>query len=859
MLATFSLSQYSAKNNTHTYLPNTQHATLNTNYYLVGAMLKYLAAVFIGLTCCSLSYAGALSGTIKDEKGAPLPFANVYVQGTTIGTTANENGKYTIDLPTGEYEIAYQYISYQKKVIHVSMAAAAKTLDVVLLSEDVKLQEVTVKAGEDPAYAIMRKVIAARDKHYKEVASYNCQAYVKGLQRIVKAPNKVLGFSVNFDGSLDSNNAGIVYLSESVSDFTYKKPDQVKEVMISSKVSGKSNSFSWNRAADLVEFDFYKNQFTIPIISDQAFVTPLAYNAMGFYKFHLEGSFIEDNKVIYKIEVKPKGGSGPTFKGHIYVVDDKWSLHSVDLMLTKKDANINFVDTLVFNYSYVPVNDSLSVPLSQKFTFTFGVLAIKAAGHIVAVYRDYKVNQPLPKNTFTNEVMKVSDESNTRSKEYWDSIRPVPLTEQEAKDYVRKDTLEKKKESRSYLDSIDRKTNKPSFFTLLLGYNYRNQYHKLFIRFLPPWQAVNYNTVEGWNLHLSCDMRKDFSHKRELFIHPEIRYGFSNQNVNGYLSTRFLYYRKMHASVSLSGGQYVSQFNNAQPISEVVNSFYTLFIEQNYMKIFQEQFVRANHEIEPINGLFIGVGTDVAYRQYLANTSYQRVKNWKNHEFTPNDTINIFGDPSTTISQNHLSTAFDVSLAYQPWQKYISRPDLKIELESKWPQLMLYYKKAIPNISGSKTNYDYLSLNIQQSFNVGIAGASRYSVTGGGFVNRSLMGFMDYKHFVGNLTYFGAHYFTGFQLLDYYAASTNKWYIEAHYDHHFNGLFASRIPKVNKLKWQLVAGLHYFYTPDFKSYGELDIGIENIFKVIRVDFAQGYSDQYHYAWGFRFGISFNEL
>ena len=176
-------------------------------------------------------------------------------------------------------------------------------------AENVKISEIVVKANEDPAYEIMRKAIAAREKHYNEVHDYNCQTYVKGLQRIISAPKKVLGFTVNFDGSLDSNNAGIIYLSESVSDLTFRKPDDVKEVMISSKVSGKTRSFSWNRAADFIQFDFYKNQFPIEILSDQPFISPLANNAMGYYKYHLEGAHFEDDKMIYKIEVKPKAGA----------------------------------------------------------------------------------------------------------------------------------------------------------------------------------------------------------------------------------------------------------------------------------------------------------------------------------------------------------------------------------------------------------------------------------------------------------------------------------------------------------------------------------------------------------------------
>ena len=59
-------------------------------------------------------------------------------------------------------------------------------------------------------------------------------------------------------GTLDSNRQGIVYLSESEAKLYYQKPDQKKEEMISSKVSGNDNGFSFNRAS-LMDFDFYEN------------------------------------------------------------------------------------------------------------------------------------------------------------------------------------------------------------------------------------------------------------------------------------------------------------------------------------------------------------------------------------------------------------------------------------------------------------------------------------------------------------------------------------------------------------------------------------------------------------------------
>jgi hypothetical protein len=73
--------------------------------------------------------------------------------------------------------------------------------------------------------------------------------------------------------------------------------------------------------------------------------------------------------------------------------------------------------------------------------------------------------------------------------------------------------------------------------------------------------------------------------------------------------------------------------------------------------------------------------------------------------------------------------------------------------------------------------------------------------------------------------------------LPYYQFSTTENFLEAHYEHHFAGFFFQKIPAIRKLKWQVVAGSHLLYTESNKEYLEVTAGIENIFKIARVDWA----------------------
>ena len=106
---------------------------------------------------------GQISGVVSDIKGEPLPFASVYVQGTTNGTTTNLNGEYFLELEKGNYELVFQFIGYAQQIQQVKFDGTTLILNVTLNEEAISLNEIEIKANaEDPAYPIIRKAIAKR-------------------------------------------------------------------------------------------------------------------------------------------------------------------------------------------------------------------------------------------------------------------------------------------------------------------------------------------------------------------------------------------------------------------------------------------------------------------------------------------------------------------------------------------------------------------------------------------------------------------------------------------------------------------------------------------------------------------------
>ena len=835
-----------------------------------------------------------VSGKITDETNQPLPFVSVYLQGTTQGVTSNKEGNYSIDLPVGNHDLVFQFIGYKKhvEIVHIESAEQKIILNVKMEPQPYEIAEVTVNANaEDPAYEVMRKAIKMRKYYLNQVQSYSCDVYIKGVQRVTSYPKKFMGFDVNAEGDIDPKT-GIFYLSESVSKFSFMQPDKIHEVMISSKVSGNSKAFSFNRTSDLL-LNFYDNIVNILVISKRGFVSPLAEGAMFYYKYHLAGTFYENGKAINKIQVIPKRENDPVFRGYIYITDNTWRIHSTDLYLVK-DAGMQFLDTLRINQVHLPVQnasassaDDIWMLFSNKLSFSFSILSFKGSGMYLSIHSKYNVKQdfsvtnPLPqpittqtvapipakvvmkqkkkekkeeKKLFSPEIMKVNDDANKKDSVYWETIRPVQLTSEETRDYKKKDSIQVIHESKIFKDSIDKKTNKFKPMNLLLGYSYDQRYKKRTISFSPLIQNFQFNTVQGLVLAEEVEVEKKYESEKSLRTSVSADYGFSDKQLGLVGKLRYEYDPKKFANIGIEGGRQAVQFNENNPISPLVNSIYTLVEKENYEKLYQKTYVEVFHNSELTNGLYLRTSLQYADRDPLMNnTNYTFFPDkFQNKTFTSNDPLHPAQDSVGSFSRNQ-TLEFRANLRIRFAQKYVTRPDEKWVYGSKYPTLRIEYRKGINNLLGSNVDYDFLKFSISDKIKMGLLGRASYLISAGTFLNTNKMQFMDYYHFSGNQTIFSNFAFSDFQLLNYYAYSTNASFIEAHYEHDFGGFILNKFPLLRKLKVNELAGVHYLYAEKLPNYFEVFVGIEKL-RMARFDFVTSFTDKGRQAVGFRLGL-----
>jgi hypothetical protein len=806
--------------------------------------LLLLLASFYGFT--------QIKGTVSDEKGNPIPFVTIFSANTYNGTTSNDNGKYELNVKTiGKQTIIFQYLGFKTQKISITVEKLPYILNVKLYEENFTLNEVIINPKDNPANAIIRGAIANKKENSDKTARYKADFYSRGIFKVKDLPKKIMGIKVEFDdktmgSTIDSTGSGIIYLSETVSKIAFEKPNNLKEKIIASKISGNNNGFSYN-TAESATYDFYNNtiDFNVSLIS------PIANNAFNYYKYKLEGTFFdENNQQICKIKVIPKRDKEPVLEGYLYIVEDSWAIYAIDLDIKGYRMKNEFVDvmTLKQNYSYNSKN-KIWAKNSQSLAFNAGIFGIKFNGKFNYVFSNYEFPNSFEKKTFSNEILSFEENANKKDSIYWNKNRPIPLTSEENTDYIKKDSIYIVVNSKTYLDSIDKKNNKFKVIDILSGYNYKNSTKKTNFNYtgLLDLSALSFNTVQGYSLSSGFNFRKrNEENGKNTTIKTEVNYGFSDTRlrISGYFNHRFN--NQNYAYLNLSGGTKVKQFNDNEPISPLINTVSSLFFKNNFMKLYNLEFAQINYGRDVANGLNLSGKITYEQRKQLLNTTdYAVVKSdafySSNNPLDPNDFAN------SGFEAHHL-VKVGLNARINFGNKYFSRPDGRFNIRNqKYPTLFIAYEKAVAG-SEKKYEFDQVNARLYYDINVGNKGNLALNLRVGKFFNAENIAFMDFKHFNGNQTHIGStgRYLNVFNLLPYYSNSTNDSYFEGHSEYNDSGFIMNKIPLLNKLKSTLILGFHELVIPNRKPYSEVSIGLDNLgfgkFKLFRVDYVRSYQN-----------------
>ena len=793
------------------------------------------------------------TGKVYDKNGEILPFVNVYVKGTTQGTTSNYDGEFSLDLQEGTSQIlVFQYIGFNKKEIPVNIKTNTTDIKITLETAVELLPQAVVSAsGRDPAYGIIENAQKQRKKHLKQVDAYSVDIYIKGIGRLNETPKKLPKFMKNWDMP-DSTDLGLMSLSESVAKYFYQAPDDYKEQMIASKVAGTNQGYSWNRAGDVM-MNFYQNNIPMGWFAERGFISPIASSAMLYYKYQLTDVKMDNGKTIYKIKVIPRRKHDPVFKGYVYIVDSTWNFYTVDLILTK-DANIKMIDSIQITQTHIPLNDSTWMPFTIQFKQHFKIFGFGGTETNVGTFSNYNLSPNFDNKFFGNEIFRIEDEANEQDTTYWDKSRYIVLTEDEKKYYSKADSLLQKRKDPVYLDSLKKANNKFKFGDILYRkYEYKNypKYRSFKIEPIISPKTLYFNTVEGFTMRLNAhwyffdkEEQKEennlSSWKSKVRINPELKYSFTNNELYGTLYMRAPF-------LSMKAGRDVVNYANMIPL---VNSIYTLLVKENYGKFYKKDYLQIWKRKRIMRGLIGSLELKYERRYPMQNNSDFSFYNYfglPDKEFISNNPQDPSNDAPSFKQHDIFIANFNFTIKFK--QKYSTYPEWgKVYHDSKYPTVYVKYKTGFYT-SDSRTGFNFAQLAVSDVIDMKLFGKSIYTINGGGFfANDENMEFVDYQHFMGNQTIFlmsswGVQSMVPFNTLNYFDYSTNKYFLSGRWEHHFNGWVFNKLPVFRKLKFQVLAGTAMLYSEHNGLFTELFIGAENIFNVLRIDFVTNYQNE----------------
>ena len=270
------------------------------------------------------------------------------------------------------------------------------------------------------------------------------------------------------------------------------------------------------------------------------------------------------------------------------------------------------------------------------------------------------------------------------------------------------------------------------------------------------------------------------------------------------------------------------------------------------MKIYEAVFARVSFTKGLGEGVTINGNIQYQDRSPLENISDYSWRKMDGRTFTPNYPFEI-------TNQNiprHQSFVASVGINWQPGAKYIELPDRKMGIGSKYPTFGFNISQGINGVAGSDVNFTKWRFTVSDNLDLNLGGRLNYRLGASGFLNAEKVYLPDYNHFMGNRQAVASNYLSSFQLMSYYGFSnTDKLYATAHLEYHLNGLLTNKIPVFKKLNWFLVTGTNSLFINKNKYHAEVFVGIENILKVLRVDYVYGFQKNTRLN-GIRFSMPF---
>ena len=785
-----------------------------------------------------------VGGTVFDEGGEPVAFANVIFKNSTEGTTTDENGNFYLESDNTYEFLEISFMGFNTEDIPLT-SKVNYNMKISLSENTEQLKEVIVFGGKqskknNPAIDILRKIWAKkRVNGLRKFKQYQYDKYEKvefDLNTIDSALMKrkiFRGLEFVFKDLDTSRITGKTYLPIFLNEtFSKVYGDNIANVEKEDMLGNKNSGFESNQAIiafieDLYQdYDVYNNYLKF---FDKSFTSPLSRTGIDTYNYILRDSAFIDNKWCYNITYYPRRKNELTFKGDFWVNDTTYAIKNINLEVTKS-ANINWVKEIYIEQDFEVVSDSVFLLkrdyMLTDFSFKKKEESKGVYGKRTTVYGDYQFDIAKPKEFYKTKSNEFDPLVLNRDSTFWQNSRLESLNKDEKGIYKLLDTLKTVPKFKSFYNIAS-----------ILGSGYI-EIDKWNLDIGDVYSVFGYNDAEG--IRLRGGARTYFGQNDPWRLEGYVAYGFMDKKAKHGFSAKWLLDKKSRLIISGGNRRDVEQLglsltstNDVLGRSIASSSVFTVGSNDRLSNINLSTF---NLEIEPITNFKVRVGSSLRTISSALPDAFSL------------DYI----DPELPTGISSEVKQFDVNtmIVYTPGKRTIGYGVERRNINDTYSTLLLNYTKGLDGFLESDFNYSKLQFSYSQPWQLGGLGRLYSTVEVGktfGEVPLSLLNVVP-----GNQTLFTIY--NTFPNLDFYEFVTDT-YASVHLEHNFNGRIFSRIPMLRKLNLREFVGLRGVWgdlspenialnsptnimlqAPNDKIYWEYSVGVGNILKFFRIDF-----------------------
>ncbi len=697
-----------------------------------------------------------------------------------------------------------------------------------------------------------------RASHLEKYQAYESRFFETCEAYVVQVPFNIWPVSGVFIPA--AKDTGLVYRSEALIEAKFLDRFHYHQDVKLKREAGSLPIPNWHQLP-AYNFNLLQERIYLDEAFDRGFASPLNGKSANLYEYSLVDSKYRRGELVHRISFKPRKQKYPAIEG------------TVDL-LAKNGLPLAAYFSISAN-NQLELMDSISVV--QIFSNTRGVY--KAAEQTIELhlnlfnfrgfyrtkleYEEFDYRSDLSSEDFTKLVFDQRAKDFKPDTSCWLRRSPSKEVQSYFKKHLITDSLQKK--FRQFGSS--RLDPGPYVFYKNLYRGYTRRFGNYFIDLPPIYKGLGFNPVEGayWRGQVAVGYSKPFD---ELNLRTQIRYGSADQRWKNLMELSWKGGKEYPLSISLSGGTAVMQFNEDEPILPVLNTIYNLVLAQNFIHLFGKDYFKLSYKAEARSGFSLGVDLEYAWRYPLFNrTNFNLVNPDARFDFnnlTFADNISPLGfDP-------HQSANIEFNLSYQFNNRHEVRYNQRFQevlqgrknIKIRAPKLYYDLRIGLPYFGGV-TDFAFHSLGIQHRFRWANIGLSAFDISGGQFLYKRNLPFIDYQHFDGVQIFFlqpsaqRSAMIKQFSSMPYYLFSTNTSYLELHYEHNFDGALMSNVSLLRRYKIHSLVGFNSLHIANERAFVEVFFGFDNIFKILRVEFAGSIDNFYQLRPSLRIGFDFN--